>query len=248
MIERRSLLIGTGALAAWALIEAVAGTRALAATASMSARRWLDEQEAVAQALRAGSLRPAAWQAAVERLGAEVDRTELLAQTDFVRLRAGFDFRDGQPAKRYVNFPEDADVPKLSYGLAFFGFRKGQVITPHGHRNMVSAHMAVAGAFRARTFDRLRDEDAALILQPATDLRMRVGDSSTMSSERQNIHWFVAEADDSATLDVIIDNLDPAAPARYVIDLVDPAGGQRLGDGSIRAPLIDWAQSLARYS
>ena len=248
MIERRSLLAGTGALAAWALVEAVAGTRALAATPSMSARRWLDEQEAIAQALRAGSLRPSAWQDAVERLGAEVDRSELLAQTDFARLRAGFDFKDGQPAKRFVSFPKDAGIPKLSYGLAIFGFRRGQVITPHGHRNMVSAHMAVAGSFRARTFDRLRDEDAALILRPATDTRMRLGDSSTMSRERHNIHWFVAEADDSATLDVIIDNLDPASPERYAIDLVDPAGGQRLGDGSIRAPRIDWAQSLARYS
>lgn len=248
MIERRSLLAGTGALTAWALLEAVGGTRALAALPSANARGWLAEQEAIAQALRAGQLRPAAWQMAVERLGAGVDRTELLAQTDFARLRAGFDFKDGQPSKRFVSFPADAGIPKLSYGLAFFGFRKGQVVTPHGHRNMVSAHMAVAGAFRARTFDRLRDEDAALILRPATDLRMQVGDSSTMSSERQNIHWFVAEADESATLDVIIDNLDPGAPDRYVIDLVDPAGGQRLGDGTIRAPLIDWAQSLARYS
>jgi len=248
MHERRSLLVGTAALAAWALVEAVAGARALAAGPSMSARRWLAEQEAVAQGLRSRSLRPAAWQDSVERLGAEVDHAELLAQTDFARLRAGFDFKDGQPSKRFVSFPDDAGYPKFSYGLAFFGFRKGQVITPHGHRNMVSAHMAVAGCFRARTFDRLRDEDHALILQPATDTRMRVGASSTMSSERHNIHWFVAEADDSATLDLIIDNLDPAAPERYAIDLVDPAGGERLGDGTIRAPRIDWAQSLARYS
>lgn len=248
MIERRSLLVGTAALAIWAVVDAVGSTRALAANPSMSARRWLAEQQAVAQALRAGSLRPAAWQDAVERLGAEVDRAELLAQTDFARLRAGFDFKDGQPSKRFVSFPDDAGAPNFSYGLAFFGFRKGQVITPHGHRNMVSAHMAVAGGFRARTFDRLRDEETALILCPASDVKMRVGDTSTMSSERHNIHWFVAEADDSATLDVIIDNLDPAAPDRYVIDLVDPAGGERLGDGTIRAPRLDWAQSLARYS
>lgn len=244
MIERRAMLTGLTALA---LVEAVGGARALAARPSLSARRWLDQQEAIARELRAGRLAAVDWQSAVERLGTTVDRAELLAQTDFERLRAAFDFKDGLPAKRFVRFPE-ANSPKLSYGLAFFGFRKGQVITPHGHRNMVSAHMAVAGAFHVRTFDRLRDEAQALILRPATDGRLGVGDSSTMSSARNNIHWFVAEADHSATLDVIIDNLDPTAPEPYAIDLVDPLGGERLGDGTIRAPRLSWDQSVARYA
>jgi len=248
MIDRRAALAGTGAFAAFALLEAVAGARALAARPSLSAKRWLEEQEAIARALLAGRLRPLGWQAAVERLGAAVDREELLAQTDFDRLRATFDFADGMPAKRFVRFPDEPGTPKLSYGLAFFGFRKGQVITPHGHRNMVSAHLAVAGAFRARTFDRVRDEPGALILRPASDARMRTGETSTMSAERQNIHWFVAEEDDAATLDVVVDNLDPGAPAPYAIDLVDPDGGERLGDGTIRAPLIGWDASVAKYA
>lgn len=247
MIDRRTALNSIGAFAAFALVEAVGSARALAPKPSLSARRWLEEQEAIAHSLRSARLRPADWQAAVERLGAAVDRQELLAQTDFGRLRASFDFKDGMPAKRVVRFPGEA-VPKFSYGLAFFGFRRGQVITPHGHRNMVSAHMAVAGGFRARTFDRLRDEDRALILRPATDGPLRIGETSTMSAERGNVHWFVAEADESATLDVIIDNLDPAAPDPYVIDLVDPLGGERLGDGMIRAPLIDWDHSVSRYT
>lgn len=247
MIGRRAVL-ATGAFAAFALVEAVGGAKALARQPSRSARRWLEAQEAVAQDLRAGRLRPREWQAAVEALGAAVDRTELLAQIDFDRLRTTFDFKDGMPSKRFVRFPDDAGVPKLSYGLAFFGFRKGQVITPHGHRHMVSAHMAVAGGFHARTFDRVGDEPGALLLKPAFDGAMRTGEVSTMSSDRNNVHWFVAEADGSATLDVIIDGLDPAAPERYVIDLVDPLGGQRRGDGTIRAPRIDWAQSVARYA
>jgi hypothetical protein len=247
MIDRRTAISALGAFASFALIDAVARAEALVARPSLGAGRWLEEQQAIAQALRAGRLRPSAWQAAVERLGAAVDREELLAQTDFERLRATFDFKDGMPAKRFVRFPDAPGSPELSYGLAFFGFRKGQVITPHGHRNMVSAHMAVAGSFRVRTFDRVRDEAKALILQSATDGRMRTGDTSSMSSERNNIHWFVAETE-AATLDVIIDNLDPEAGEPYAIDLVDPEGGERLGDGTIRAPLIDWDASVAKYA
>lgn len=248
MIDRRQMISGMSALTSFALLEAVTAARALAKTPSIGAKRWLEEQQGIARQLLEGTMRPADWQAAVERLGAVVDQQELLSQTDFERLRSTFDFKEGMPAKRFVRFPEDAGVPKLSYGLAFFGFRKGQVITPHGHRNMVSAHMAVSGSFHARTFDRLRDEEIALILRPATDGRMSVGETSTMSSERQNIHWFVAEDDGSTTLDVIIDSLDQKAPDPYVIDLVDPVGGDRLGDGSIRAPRISWDESLARYA
>jgi hypothetical protein len=248
MIARRSMLTATAAFTGFALLEAVGATKAMAPRPSISARRWLSAQEAIAADLRGGRLRPVAWQAAVEQLGAEVDRAELLAQTDFDRLRATFDFNDGMPAKRFVKFPNEPDGPKLSYGLAFFGFRKGQVITPHGHRHMVSAHMSVAGTFRARTFDRLRDEPGALILRPTFDGPLQTGGVSTMSTDRHNVHWFVAEADGSATLDVIIDGLGPSAAEPYVIDLVDPLGGKSLGDGTVRAPLIGWDESIARYA
>lgn len=247
MINRRGLIVNVQALAAVTLIEAAVGAKALSTPPSRAARRWIEEQQSLSADLRAGRLRQAAWQTAVEQLGAGLDRTELLEQLDFERLRATFDFRDGTPAKRIIRLGPEMAAPKLSYGLAFFGFRRGQAITPHGHRNMVSAHMAVAGTFRARTFDRVADENDALILRSSGDRRMRPGDISSMSSERDNIHWFVAEQDHAATLDVIIDNLDPLAPEPYVIDLVDPDGGSRRGDGTMRAPRIDWAASLAKY-
>jgi hypothetical protein len=244
MIGRREF---TGALCAsigaYALIEAVAGARALARP-SRAAMSWVDAQQQIAAALAAGRIAPRDWQSEVERLAGEVHLPELLAATDYARLKASFDFKDGMPSKRFVRFGEGA--PALSYGLAFFGFRRGQAITPHAHRNMVSAHMVVAGALRVRTFDRLRDEPGALIVRPTRDRRIAPSDVSTMSSQRDNVHWFVAEEDDSATLDVIIDALEPGRDA-YTIELIDPLGGRALGDGSLRAPIIGWKESVSKY-
>lgn len=248
MLERREFTKAVcAALGVYALVEAAHATKALAAARSLGARQWIEEQRQVAAALSAGRLTPLGWQAAVEALAARVDLQELLRLTDFERLKAGFDFKDGMPSKRFVRFDPGSGIAELSYGLAFFGFRRGQVITPHGHRNMVSAHMVAAGAFRVRNFDRLRDEPDALIIRPTVDERIASGRVSTMSSQRNNIHWFVAEADDSATLDVIVDALEPGRDP-YTIDLVDPDGGRPLGDGTIRAPLIDWKASVAKYA
>lgn len=247
MLDRRTLTTRfCAAIGVYALLGG-GGSSALAAADSVAAKRWLDEHRQITGDLKAGGLSLLGWQSAVERLAHKVDLAELLAQTDFERLKASFDYKDGMPSKRMVRFPKEPGAPGLSYGLAFFGFRRGHVITPHGHRNMVSAHMVAAGRFRVRNFDRLGDEPDALIIRPTVDARIGRGQVSTMSSHRNNIHWFVAEEDGSATLDVIVDAIDPKQEP-YKIDLVDPAGGQPLGDGSIRAPLIDWDASVAKYA
>jgi hypothetical protein len=247
MLGRREFTARScAAIGIYALLELAGSAKALAASAALNGRRWMQEQQQIAQDLKAGKLTPGGWQEAVERLAPKVDLPDLLAQTDFERLKASFDFKDGMPSKRMARRPADGVAPPISYGLAFFGFRRGQAITPHGHRNMVSAHLVAAGVFRVRNFDRVRDEPDALILRPSVDESISAGRVSTMSSQRNNIHWFVAEQDESATLDVIIDALEPGRDA-YTIDLVDPEGGQKLGDGTLRAPLIDWETSVAKY-
>lgn len=243
MIARREFC---AALSVYALIEAVTGSGALAARPSRSAKQWLDGQRRIALALKQGRLEPREWQAAIAALAAGVDLRELLDQTDFTRLRASFDFADGQPSKRFVRFAGQPET-HYAYALAYFGFRRGQVITPHGHRNMVSAHMPVAGRFRVRTFDRLGDAPGGLRIRPSGDHLLGPGRVSSMSSQKDNIHWFVAEDDDSATLDVIIDGLMPGSPA-YTIDLVDPLGGRREHDGTLFAPFISWPESVAKYA
>ncbi len=245
MLARRELNAAlVGAIGTYGLIDAIAGAAAWARATSRGGRRWIEAQQQIAAELRAGRMQPRKWQEEVEALAAEVDLAELLQLTDFAALKASMDFSDGQPSKRFVNFK---DAGRLDYAIALFGFRRGQVITPHGHRNMVSAHLVAEGAFRVRTFDRIGDEPGAIIVKPSLDGRLEPGAVSTMSSQRDNIHWFVAERDECSTIDVIVDALEPGRD-RYVIELVDPLGGERRGDGTIRAPIITWDESVAKYA
>jgi hypothetical protein len=73
------------------------------------------------------------------------------------------------------------------------------------------------------------------------------GHAAAMTSDKDNVHWFVARSPHAVTFDVIVDGLDPGQD-RYVIQPVDPLGGQRLSDSTIRAPLLSFEESSKRYT
>jgi hypothetical protein len=127
-----------------------------------------------------------------------------------------------------------------------FDFSPTNVITPHGHTNMVSSHLVVGGKFRVRNFDRLRDEDGAMIVRPTRDYLAETGAISTMSSARDNVHWFVPQGGGATTFDVIISEIDKAQGDTR-ITAIDPVGGQTLEDGSIRAPIMEFEEASDKY-
>ena len=112
---------------------------------------------------------------------------------------------------------------------------------------MVSAHLVVEGAFRVRNYDRVRDEADAIVIRPSVDATIEIGDVSTISPDRDNIHWFVPRGGRAATFDVIISGLDEGQPS-FDIEAVDPVRGQVLADGAIRAPIVSFEESSRFYT
>lgn len=214
----------------------------------LAARRWMARHEDLARGLRQRAVSRLAWQQEVVRLASEVDVEQLLAEVRASRLRdKGQPFmRD--PRRHNVSFLDDSgNRVRLAYHVALFSFGPQNVITPHAHKHMVSVHLVIEGRVRIRTFDRLADEDGALIIRPTGDHVAGIGETAAMTGARDNIHWFVPRSERAATLDVIISGLDPGRPA-HEIEPVDPLGGERRKDGSIRAPLLSFAESMRRYS
>lgn len=232
---------------AYALLAALAGTRGPAGP-DAAARRWILDQQDLALALARGEIHPRRWQAEVEALLRRVDLATLSAEIGRAEARHVGRALPNYPVKHSLVFRDEAGVSRrLRYATALFRFDRGNVITPHGHRHMVSAHLVIEGAFRVRTFDRLRDEAGAMILRPSGDAAVGTGEVSTMSAARDNVHWFVPRAARAATFDVIVSGLDPGAPA-FRIEAVDPVRGERLSDGSLRAPIIDFVEASRFYT
>lgn len=218
----------------------------------MPARDWIERQGEVARALKNGEITPLQWMAEVQRLAGEIDVAELMAEVDKAQVTQNALPPTNDPRKSSIRFLDAAGNPrKLGYGAALFAFEPHNVITPHGHRHMVSSHLVVEGAFRVRNFDRLGDEDGAMIIRPTRDYVAETGQISAMTGPSDNIHWFVPKGGPSTgrsmTFDVIISSLDPGEPD-HEIEAIDPLAGTALADGSIRAPKMSFEAASEKYT
>jgi hypothetical protein len=213
----------------------------------LSAKLWIDRQDELARGMRAGAISPLAWHDEVNRLASEVDVAQLLAEAGRSQTLAGEPFmRD--PVKRSVHFLDDEGQPRrLNYAAATFSFGQENVITPHAHEHMASAHMVIRGKVRIRTFDRVESRADALVIRPTADHIGEVGSAAAMTSTKDNIHWFAPATPAAMTFDVIVDGLDKGEKD-YVIQPVDPLGGDHRADGTIVAPILSFEASMQRYS
>jgi hypothetical protein len=246
LFGRRAALAGL--LGCFPLVALAREVRAFVPAGERRVRRWTDAQQGLAEALAAGRIGGRAWALEIERLAREIDVAALMAVVNRSQLRsAGAPFRN-DPHKRFVRFLDGNGEPRrLAYGAALFDFGPHNVVTPHGHRHMVSAHLVVAGRLRVRNFDRLGDVGAAMRLRPTRDYVAGLGRVSTMCAERDNIHWFVPQGGPAMTFDVVVSGLDPGAPD-HLIQAVDPLAGRREADGTLIAPIIGFADSSRRYT
>lgn len=240
MLHRRDLL---GAFTAYALLAELSSGQA--ARRRPSTRSWLDRQEELAQGLATGTLDSDAWRREVEALGREADVERLVAEAlPSPSARA----LPTHPARRILRYRGPDGRPRQQrYAVVLFRFDRGDVITPHGHRGMQSAHLVVAGSLRARTYDRLGETPGALVLRPAGDRRLDPGDVSSIGPARENVHWFVPLRERAATFDVLVAGLEAGGPD-YQVQPVDPLAGTDLGDGTMRAPLLGFEESARRYA
>lgn len=246
LFGRREML--GAALSSFAVLALVREARAVEGPAPITVKRWIGDQQEIAEALAAGQMKGRQWAQNVRELAAAVDVGELMAHVRKSRITpAGTPFHN-DPRKRFVRFLDDQGQPRrLAYGAALFDFAPTNVVTPHGHKHMVSAHMVVEGRFRVRNFDRVGDEDGAMLLRPTKDYVAEVGQVSTMCSDEDNVHWFVPQGGRATTFDVIISGLDAGAPD-HVIQAVDPLRAKRRRDGTLATPIISFDESSRLYT
>ena len=245
-LDRRGFA-GAG-LAAFTLALLGQEVAAAAPQQRMAARDWIERQGELARALKGGQIAPLQWMAEAERLAGEIEVAELMAEVNRAQVTQQALLPTNDPRKSSIRFLDADGAPrKLGYGAALFAFEPHNVITPHGHRHMVSSHLVVEGAFRVRNFDRLEDKEGAMIIRPTRDYIAATGQLSAMTSDRDNIHWFVPNGGAAMTFDVIISGIDPGE-ADYEIEAIDPLGGTMLADGKIRASKIGFEAASDKYT
>jgi len=249
-ISRRRLLQGAIETVAVAqLLRLAVGGRASAAPVAPLMDRWVGGINELARDLTMADLPVIVWQERIEALNGAIPMDDLLAQIDFDRVRRALEAQ-GQGEHRQPAALPGIDPPRSRCWMAVFGVAKGDAIPPHGHNILVTAHLILAGKFHTRTFDRVAEAPGRMTLRPTRDVHAVAGTTVSMSDDRDNVHWFVAEEGPAFTFDV---GMRPPQTRTFVNGserdgrvYLDPTARAN-GDGTLDAIVIDHATSLARF-
>ncbi len=211
---------------------------------------WFRQVTDLYDGLNAGLLSPGQWQEAVDAILTKVPFAELLEAIDFASLRSATTPSDETPKGTRLVFP---NLERRSFGQKIMGLKQGSAIIPHGHNGLASAHLIVSGSYRTRTFDRdhQHEESGSMLLSPTLDASLGPGSFITMSEDRDNVHWMIAETEYAYTLSMPITTAsqlpikNPANQNRMVF--LDPDRGVSNEQGQMRVPVVTMQDCLARY-
>lgn len=250
-MQRRAFLkSGLLALASYSLLGRVLA-QVPRAKRPASLEAWLLQLHQQCKDLKAGTISPLAWQEALDTLYTTVPLAELLAALDFGKLAEGIPPADRGSSDKMVRLPQLEGLQGVQYYTKVLKLQRGRAIMPHGHENMASCHLVLGGEFRLRMYEKLEKSADALLVRASQDERIVVGSASSISDDRDNLHWFTCLSDVAYTFDVIVLGIDAAyqhpAGREYDTLFVDAEAASPQSDGSLLMPRLSIPQALAKY-
>ena len=247
-ISRRSFVNQMlSSVLAFSLVKSLDNSNALAQTVKPITSKWLLEVEMMSKDLRGEKFKASEWQQKIEQLFNRIDFPDLLRTIDYTQLAKDALFPDDHDSALPLEFPQIEGLPaELAYVPFFIAMSKGRAIVPHAHHNMTSMHLVLDGKIQVRHFDRVKDEQQHLIIKPTLDKKFGRGDLSTVSDEKDNIHWFKTLSNSAFIFSVGVFevNSDKEFSGR---DFLDPLGGEKMSSGLIRARRIEEKEARKLY-
>ncbi|HKI05778.1 MAG TPA: hypothetical protein VKK31_27605 [Thermoanaerobaculia bacterium] len=234
-----------GSIASYALFRTLFAKDVFADSVRPITDSWVKGLHEMSLDLQAGKITPRQWQEKLKELFDQVELQELLTRIDFDKLIQGFDYPDLGVNTRWVKFPRLDGLPEqLAFHSKIFGMKKDRAIIPHGHRNMVSCHYVLQGELWLRHYEKVEEDGTHMIIEPTVDQVGRVGSHSSVSDERNNIHWLKAMTDTAFTYDVLIVDL---GGKNWEVDNIDPYGAEKIAGSRLRVKKLGLEEALKKY-
>src|SRR5262245_18825115 len=246
-LTRRQFAQGTlGSLLTYSLLETLLRADAFGADQKVQAAKWLKDVNDWSQDIKGKKLPQVEWQKKVDELLGQVDLEDTLKVLDFEKLTANLKFKDQGELSLHAKLPQVEGLPtSLVFGHQVFALSKDRSVVPHGHNNMATAFLILKGTFRGRHYDRLEDDGQYMIIRPTIDRAFAVGEHSTVSDYKDNIHWFTATSEQAFIFNIHVMNVDPARKDTGRVYL-DP-NGEKLEGGRIRAKRVTSGEVYKLY-
>lgn len=245
--RRAALVAGAQLLLGAGLLQQAFRAHALTGSVRWSARPWLAALDEAAAALASGAVSPRGWQAEVEAVLGRLELPDLLRSLDFEQLAAQAKYPTQGEGMQRLYFPgEDGKLQFLRFRPHLFSLRRGVAVVPHGHHNMATLHMMLAGQARVRHFDRAESSATHMLIRQVSDEVVGPGHVSSVSDEFRNVHWFQGLSEQVLMFNVGVYGVKAGEPSGER-DYVDVAAGTPAENGFVRAARLDAPAAYARY-
>jgi hypothetical protein len=232
----------------FSLVETLCGNELLAKPILVVAKDWLVEVEEASQAMRKRTIAQSEWQSKITEIFARVEPKDLLRAIDFDRLRKRLKLVGNHEAIIEVETARQKGLPEeLSFDAMIYGMKKGAVIPPHCHRNMTSMHMPIGGALHGWHFDRVADEADHLIIKQTMDRALTLGEVTTVSDEKDNVHWFQPTGEAAYTFNIAVYRVDRAQKFGGRQFYVDAAHGDKVEGDKRRVKKLSSEEAYKIY-
>ncbi len=232
-------------VSSFALMDALLAFNAIDKSVKPITDHWAINLNDYCADLKKNAITTLQWQRKIEELYQKIELNELLKFIDFKNLIKGFEYPDLGVSTRTVTFPQLKGLPKRTvFVKKIFGMKKDRAIIPHGHSNMASAHLILSGEMHLRHYEKMQQDDHNLIIKPTIDRIAKLGESSSISDEKDNVHWFIANTATAFTFDVIMLDLDQK---NYDIHNLDIYESEDLKNGTLKVPILDVQTALKKY-
>ena len=236
-----------GSFIACGLIESLYAARLFGDNVKPIVGAWLTDLANLTRELRDRKLKDVEFQAKMEELYRRVDLPELVKNVRIEQLAASNKLPDNGAASFAIDFTKIEGAPaKAGFGKQVFGVKKGRSIVPHGHNNMVTGFIVLAGEFHGKHYDRLEMHKDHYIIKPTIDHSFKPGELSTISDHKDNVHWFKATSDVGFIFNVHVDGYDPTIEGASSRLYLDPEG-EKLAGGLIKAPKMSSAECHKKF-
>lgn len=143
---------------------------------------------------------------------------DLLNLVDFDKVASNFEFTKKGRANSTVQTPILYEQGNQKINTKIIGVAQGHNIPPHAHENMGSSSVVLAGKVRVRSYDRIQSHEKGMLIRPIGDEIQTVGNWSSVSTERSNIHWFNTIGSDVFLLNVNVEGIHGKAVPGIRID------------------------------
>lgn len=231
------------------LVETLCGNELIARPVHTVANGWLVEVEEASRAMTKQQIKQVEWQRKIADIFARVEQKDLLRAIDFDRLSKKLKLVGSHEGVIETNPPRSTGMPaELSFSTVIYAMKKGGTIPPHCHRNMTSMHMPIGGTSHGWHFDRIADEAQHLIIQPTEDKALPHGEVTTVSDEKNNVHWFEATSDVAYLFNILVMDVNPAINGGGRQFYVDAAHGDKVEGDKLRVKKLSSKDAYTIYS